>query len=97
MEKNLMQILSENFIAAQSSMDGTVGDLRVRLRGLVARLEVTLDSLESDGVGSDVSAISGLSEDASRIEKLSSKLIDQQEYIKEACHSALKASNPKGF
>ena len=96
-DKNLMQVMSENFIAAQSSMDATVGDLRVRLRGIVARLEVTLNDLEDNGVGSDVSGLAGLSDDAAGIERLTRKLIEQQEHVREACQQALRASDPRGF
>ena len=96
-DKNLMQVLSENFIAAQSSMDATVGDLRVRIRGLVARLEMSLNELEDRGVGSDISPIAGLADDASSIERLGRRLIEQQEHVKEACQQALRASEPRGF
>ena len=97
MEKNLMQTLSENFIAAQTSMDATVGDLRVRLRGMIARLEVCLNDLEDQGLGSDVSALAGLSDDSASIERLARRLGEQQVNVANASSSALKASDPRGF
>ena len=95
--KNLMQKLSENFIAAQTSMDATVGDLRVRLRGMIARMEVILNELEDEGVGADVSALAGLSDDSASVERLARRLGEQQVNVSNAATSALKASDPRGF
>ena len=95
--KNLMQTLSENFIAAQTSMDATVGDLRVRLRGLIARMEVVLNELEDQGVGADVGALAGLSDDTASLERLARRLGEQQVNVLNASTSALKASDPRGF
>ena len=95
--KNLMQTLSENFIAAQTSMDATVGDLRVRLRGLIARMEVVLNELEDQGVGADVGALAGLSDDTASVERLARRLGEQQVNVLNASTSALKASDPRGF
>ena len=97
MEKNLMQRLSENFIAAQTSMDATVGDLRVRLRGLVARMEVVLNELEDSGVSADVSALAGMSDDSASVERLARRLGEQQVNVLTASQNALKASDPRGF
>lgn len=96
-QKNLMQVLSENFIAAQTSMDATVGDLRVRLRGMMARLEGVLVDLEENGVGAEVSSLAGLSDDSASIERLARRLGDQQVNVLNASTSALKASDPRGF
>jgi len=92
-----MQTLSENFIAAQTSMDATVGDLRVRLRGLIARMEVVLNELEDQGVGADVGALAGLSDDTASLERLARRLGEQQVNVLNASTSALKASDPRGF
>jgi len=92
-----MQTLSENFIAAQTSMDATVGDLRVRLRGLIARMEVVLNELEDQGVGADVGALAGLSDDTASVERLARRLGEQQVNVLNASTSALKASDPRGF
>jgi hypothetical protein len=96
-KKNLMQVLSENFISAQTSMDATVGDLRIRLRGLVCRLESVLDDLESETVGADISPLVGLSDDASAVERLGRRLSEQQVCIRSAADEALRAGDPRSF
>ena len=95
--KNLMQVLSENFIAAQTSMDATVGDLRIRLRGMVARLEGVLDELESETVGADMGPLVGLADDASAVERLGRRLSEQQVSIRSASAEALRAGDPRSF
>ncbi len=95
--KNLMQVLSENFIAAQTAMDATVGDLRIRLRGMVARLEGVLDDLESETVSADVGPLVGLADDASAVERLARRLSEQQVCIRSASSEALRAGDPRSF
>lgn len=97
MNKNLMQTLSENFIAAQTAMDATVGDLRIRLRGMVARLEGVLDDLEAEGVGADITPLVGLADDASSVERLGRRLSEQQVCIRSASSEALRAGDPRSF
>lgn len=96
-ENNLMKQLSERFIAAQASMDATVGDLRVRLRGMTARIELVLADLEENGVGADCTGLAGLADDSASIERLARRLGEQQINVTEASLSALKASDPRGF
>lgn len=95
--KNLMQTLSENFIAAQTAMDATCGDLRIRLRGMVARLEGVLDELENEGVGADIGPLVGLADDASAVERLGRRLSEQQVCIRSASSEALRAGDPRSF
>ena len=78
-------------------MDATVGDLRVRIRGMAARLEMVLSELEESGVGADVSTLAGLSDDSASIERLGRRLGEQQVNVQNAASSALQASDPRGF
>ena len=78
---DLMQRLSQEFIAAQNSMDRTALELRTKIRSMHQKLDILLKELEEQGVTAGVERLAGIGEEGLAVERLSRLLRDQRNDI----------------